>query len=601
MKEKLMRDKLETWDEAYAIGMPEVSDLEYDNLKNAFREEFPNSPYLTKVGAPVVGEKVKLPVVLGSLNKVKTDGSCQEWMKKNPGEKVYWAKLDGVSGLVEYVDGQYTRALTRGDGEYGQDITEKLRNAVPQQLKFPTTGSYRAEIMLVGDSHKQLGYKTRRNGTAGILNRDGVEQCEHLVVLFYELVDDSTFEEITQNVNEFGRIMRMKSLGLAVAPYTVDDNKSDDELVELLRNWKSENEFDIDGIVITLDASEREDTYYPDLKVAFKVNEEATIVEVVGVTWQVGRTGRVIPVVNIVPTEIGGVTVSNSTGFNADFIFGNGIGTGAKVGIYRSGDVIPYIDCVVESVEVDENINCPSCGYPLTRKGVDVVCQDMKCPDQQYLRMEHFLRTLGAENITAVTLKKLDIATYVAAYELDELEISMMDGFGIKRGEQIVMEIQKTLKTTPDKILAAIGIPGVGRTQAQNILKVYDIDEVLTLGVSDLVKVDGIGDVLAENIVDNIPGLEYALETMRGYGLKWATAANTLRGKVFCLTGNGHIKRDVMTKLIESNGGYVKGMSKKVDYLVTNDPESNTGKAKKARELGKPIISYFDVENMMED
>ena len=599
MTENMMKTYLENCDRLYAQGISGISDIEYDKIKNTFRQSFPKNPYNNIVGTSVDGEKVKLPFVLGSLNKVKTDGSCQKWMDENKGEKIYWAKLDGVSALVQYVDGVYTRAFTRGDGEYGQDITNKLRQAVTQKLTVPVTGYYRAEIMLIGDVHKELGYKTRRNGAAGIINRDGIEQCEYLEVLFYELVEeiDKSFEY------EIDRILEMVSLGLEVAPYTRSDKSlSDRELVSLLRDWKTWNVYDIDGIVIVLNESEREDTYYPELKCAFKVNEEATICKVVGVTWQIGRTGRVIPVVNIEPTEIGGVTISNATGFNAEFIYYNGIGVDAEVGIFRANEVIPYIDFVQKSIEMnfyDDDSYCPSCGSILIWKGVDLVCNATECLDRDTLQVEHFLTTLGCENVTAVTLKKLGVKTIKDVYELDEFEISMLDGFGIKRAQQIIFEINKTLKTTPDKLLASFGMTGIGKSVSQSILKVYDFGDIWSITEGQLTEIDGVGDVLADNFVIEISPFIDIYFYLKAQGLEWSTATNNLKGKTFCLTGNGLIKRDELVKMIESNGGYVKNMSKKVDNLITSDPNSQSGKAKKAREYGIPVISYEDLMDIL--
>ncbi len=593
MKEKILLDQLQYADEMYAKGTPVMSDREYDILRAKFRNTFPNNPYNKVVGASVEGEKVKLPFTLGSLNKVKPDGSYQDFQNKYTGEKVYWAKLDGVSVLVQYIDGVYYRSLTRGDGEYGQDVTEKLMSAVPMELNENVTGSYRAEVLLTEDAHIVLGYKTRRNGVAGILNRDDQSETGFLKVKFYEVVEDLDWD--LKDNTEVDRIKRMEELGFDLAPYVVGNNKSDEELVEILRNWKTENPFDIDGIVVVLNESEREDTYYPDLKVAFKVNEESVICDVVGLTWKVGRTGRVVPVVNIKPTEIGGVTVSNATGFNYEFIVDNGVGAGSKVGIYRSGDVIPYIDFVEDGVKLDGELMCPSCFNPTVRKGVDMVCENESCPDQLLLKTEYFLTTLGCENVTTVTLKKIGVNSIYDAYELDEFEITELDGFGIKRAEQIMFEINKTLKTNPAKLLAAFGVAGIGESNAQGILKVYDFDQLWDLDEFQLTKVSGIGKVLAKNFVDQIGEFKEVYEYMKDKGLTWNTETNSLRGKVFCLTGTAPIKRDNIVKMIESNGGYVKGMSKKVDVLVTNDINSQSGKAKKAREYGTQIISYDDL------
>lgn len=592
MTEQEHRKKLECQDSLYSIGKPELSDVDYDKMKSAFKQEYPTNSYNDLVGVSVSDDKkVKLPFTLGSLNKVKTDGSYDKWCQDNQGEKVYWAKLDGVSGLVQYIDGKYHRAMTRGDGEYGQDITEKLRKAVPEELETLVSGFYRCEVMLVGDVHKELGYKTRRNGVAGILNRDGVKQCEHLVVYFYELVDEDDYNP--SNASEIKRIAHMSILGLPLAPnFWTQTALSTEDVVGFLESWKSDDNYDIDGVVVVVNNSEREDTYYPELKCAFKVNEEAIICDVVGLTWQVGRTGRVIPVVNIKPTEIGGVTVSNATGFNYKFVADNGVGAGAKVGIYRSGDVIPYIDFVQESVDMGGELMCPSCFNITTLKGVDMVCESPSCPDRDALQVEHFLTTLGCENVTAVTLKKLDVFNIYEAYGLEESEICKLDGFGVKRAQQITSEINKTLKTTPAKLLAAFGMTGIGNNVSQSILKVYDFEDVWNLTEEQLIKIDGVGDILAKNFVSERFPFNSIYDFLKEKGMGWSTSSNDLKGMVFCLTGNGAIKRDELVKRIESNGGYVKGMSKKVDYLVTNDPNSQTGKAKKARDYGKKVISY---------
>lgn len=247
--------------------------------------------------------------------------------------------------------------------------------------------------------------------------------------------------------------------------------------------------------------------------------------------------------------------------------------------------------------------NCPSCGYPLEWKGVDVVCtnEPFQCPDRGLQIIEYFLITLGCENITATTLRKLGVKTISDIYKLDEFDISCLDGFGTKRAEQIIFEINKTLKTTPDKLLASFGISGIGVNTAREILKMYNFDEVWELSENELRAVDGVGEKLAENFTSEIGQYKVLYDEMVSLGLKWATATNNLRGNIFTLTGNGPIKRDVLEKMIESNGGVVKGISKKTNYLVTDDPNSNSGKSKKAREYGVSIISYEKLLEMLEN
>lgn len=337
--------QLMKYDELYAIGKPIISDREYDLFKIEARNQFPRHPYFNIVGAPVKGVKTKLPVVMGSLNKVKRDGSYQSWCDDNKGSKVYWAKMDGVSLYRKYDNGKLIQAITRGNGEYGQDITQKAMIFCDDEIRMkkPFTGEVRSEIMLMGDIYTSLGYTTRRNGAAGLINQDTIDNVENLVVRTYELISDSEGVPTT----EIERIKRMVELGFELAPYTFyDDDLSDSGISELLAMFKGTSGFDIDGVVVVLNDSEREDVYKPSMKVAFKENEEAIPCEVTRVEWQMGRTGRLTPVVNIVPTVIGGVLVEKATGFNAKFIQDNKIEKGVIVNIYRANEVIPYIDSV---------------------------------------------------------------------------------------------------------------------------------------------------------------------------------------------------------------------------------------------------------------
>lgn len=586
-------------DENYEVGKPTISDRDYDLLKAKARHEYPRHPYFQIVGAPVKSDKVKLPVVLGSLNKVKgTDGTYQSWCESHKGSKVYWAKLDGSSLYVEYVDGKLVKAYTRGNGEIGRDVTVKAHLFCPIEVNDNFTGSIRGEVMLTGDIYKELGYVTRRNGAAGLLNQDELDNVDNLVFKVYELISDS--DGVPDK--EMARIERLEGYGFELAPYQgFNGDMTQEQLINLLQHYRS-NGYDVDGIVVALNDSIREDVKKPEDKVAWKINEEAVPCEVVDVEWNVGRTGVIVPTVVITPTIIDGVEVSRSAGFNADFIMMNGVDKGSIVNVIRSGGVIPWIESVDEMITNDPKLDkCPSCGGPVEWKGVHLICinDPFKCPDRLMQILEHYLVTLGAENITATTLKKLDITSIQGLYELDEFEISELDGFGIKRAEQIIFEIRKTLKTTPDKLLASFGITNVGIETARSILKVYDFDGLWDLTMIDLTKIEGIGDKIAYNFVEEIGDYKVLYEYLKSIGLKWATNSNTLRGKIFTLTGDGPLSRDTITKMIESNGGFSKGISKKSDYVVAADPNSNSGKAKKAREYGITIISYEELLEMM--
>lgn len=588
----------------YTDGTSPVDDLDYDNLKEYAKSLAPDNTYFKEVGAPVIGDKVSLPYILGSLNKVKID-NVQDWLDKQPGNRfLITEKLDGVSFMVTYENGKVAFAATRGDSRTGRDITDKAKIFCPD-LKDRSSKSYRAEAMLIGDAHKKLGYKTRRNGAAGILNRDYLKDEESITPMFYEVLDsDSNDEE-----ERYGSML--EQFGLQRVPNIIIFDKKEhpiSALVTFLEIVKDNGLYEVDGLVITPMDYEREDVEFPDNKVAFKMNEKAVEVEVDHVEWKVSRTGRVVPVVNIKPTDFQGVTVERATGFNAKFIMDNKIGKGSIVKMVRSGDVIPYITEMVSPGELHIPNSCSSCGGFLEMKGVDLICKSPTCQAQAFKHVEHFLVTMGAENITQKTLFKLGINSIEKAYEIDEFEIAEFDGFGVKRGRQIVGEIEKTLKTTPDKFIRALGIPHIGKTASKLIYDHFRPDCVndehfmeiaWNFTPSELEEIDGIGEAIANSYFKNIRYFESLESFLINKGMVWEQMADTLAGMTFCMTGKGPFNRQQLQLAIEKKGGTVRSMSKSVNYLVTADPNSQTGKAKKARGYNIPIISYEELMEML--
>jgi len=361
--------------------------------------------------------------------------------------------------------------------------------------------------------------------------------------------------------------------------------------------------YDIDGVVISVNKSERENVKHPKNKVAFKVQGEIVESKVADIEWNVSRTGKIVPVIIIEPISIGGVTINRTSGFNAEFIISNRIVKGNVIKLIRSGDVIPYI-VEVEKGSFDSEslvpLYCPSCDSELSCKGVNLICPNKGCTDRSFKEVEYFLRTLGAENITSKTLEKLIIADIPNAYELDEFFIANMEGFGIRSGQIIVGEIQKTLKTTQEKLLQAFGIPGVGPEISKSLLRCFGtIENVLKASVEELQQCEGVGPKISENIIKEVLKYENLYKYLKNIGMEFVEGGinNMLNGKQFALTGKGPMSRDKIISLIEGVGGLVKGINKSTDYLVTSDPDSDSGKTKKAKQYGVKIISY---ENLLE-
>jgi len=591
-------------DKYYNEGTSPISDGEYDRMKEGARRDFPNHEYFKGVGSPVKNGKVKLPFVLGSLNKAYRDDIGKWLLEQEQSEFLVTEKLDGVDFIVIYFYNQVVFAATRGDGYYGQDITEKAKIFCPDITGASGIITFRGQAMLLDDIHKTLTksdgsvYKTARNCAAGILNHKNSNiYCEHITPFFFEIIQGTTPYE-----SEYVRYARMSEMfnNIPEAFVYVMDKHTEMDLGIFLEKCKKKN-YEVDGLVITPMFNERENVPYPSNKVAFKVNDPAVLATVRDIEWNVSRTGRIVPVVIVDPIEIQGVTITRATGFNAEFIQNKDITKGDSILLERAGDVIPYIIQVVGSKMIPAIMPsvCPSCDKEIGWHGVDLLCTNPLCGEQAYYRVEHFLRRMGAENITYKTLMKLGLDTIQKCYEIEEWDIATMDGFGVKRAQVIVDEIQGTLYTTFDKFIAAYGIPGVGRTLGKVIASKHKIQDFFELGYEDFMKIDGVGEILARNIEqckDGLLDLYYYLDSR---GLRFEESGTLYEGVQFTLTGTGPIKRSVLQSMISRAGGIVKGISKKTDYLVIADPESQSSKAKKARQYGIEIISYEQLMEML--
>jgi len=606
-KHELMKKILYADDRYFNYGDSQYSDDEYDELKEQLRKIDPENPLFTMVGSNVDGIKSKLPFVMGSLNKVKPD-NVEKWIEKHSGPYIVSEKLDGVSFLIEVIDGHICFAATRGNGEYGKIINKKVEIFAGEMVKnIKGMAFLRGEVMLTGDSYKKLGFKNRRNGVAGLLNQDGIKNVEYLTPFFYELILWSEKE-----LNEIESLEKMIEWKLNIPHYMTSSKLSLESLEDTFHLFKSDHR-DMDGLVISCMNEKRENVMFPENKVAFKMNVGGVSVRVRYIEWNSSRTGRVIPVAIIEPVNLGGTIVERVTAHNAKFIIDNKIGKDSIIKIVRSGDVIPYILEVEKESPIFYLIDrCPSCGNKLKEKGVDLICDNMDCYSQKYKRVAHFLRTLGVENFTNVTLENLDLDTIEKCFEIDEYDIASIDGFGLRSGEIIIEEIENSIQyTTPEKLIAAFGISNISEKTAKLIVdfireKTDDPKEIMQLIFSDyvnpdnLVKIHGIGEVTANNFWMNIRKYESLVDFLYNHGLTFeGNCDKKFKDIKFALTGKGQFNRADIIKMIEAEGGSVGSVTKSTNYLVTSNLESNSGKMKKAKKYDINIINYDELMNMI--
>jgi len=601
----LINDLKEYDDSYFNKGIKLITDTEYDKLKTEAKKQFPDDPYFLEVGCSVSSyEEIKLPFIMGGLDKVDPE-TLNNWIKDKNKEICASEKLDGISIGCTWENGILSFASTRGNGITGQNILNKAIYFIPN-IPVKQKVSLRGEILLKGEtSFKKLGFRNRRNGVSGLIRRDNINpnDLKLLSAIFYEIIECPRIPEF--EVYRFLYIQNTLKLQIPEIKICKPDENLISSLERFLLESKETKPYDIDGLVLTINKSQRENVMHPMNKVKFKVNESAITCKVLDIEWNVTRTGLIKPVILIEPVEIMGVTVSRVSGFNLDFIINNEIGKGSVIGVVRSGDVIPYVTEVYKTSKVIIPDFCSSCGSKTERykkseeSTEELKCSNPECVQKKIYIVSHFFTTLGVEGMSSKTIKNLNVTSIEEMYNLTVKDIENLPGFGKKKAENIISEIKKTLLTKPELLLASFGIPLVGRTLSKQLCSKFSIDDLFNIkDQKDL----GLGDITSETFIDYIDNYKDLYDFLKSKGLKFVEedmSIKILKGLIFTLTGEGPMKRSEIQKIIEGLGGEVKGIGKSTKYLVTNDPESTSGKMKEAKKFGTEIISYDKLMEMI--
>lgn len=604
----------------YNSGTSPLSDAEYDTLKEMAEGLYPNDPYFATVGAPVKGSnKIKHDVILGSLKKFKPDNILEYFSKFESNQSFYISpKLDGMSIKCDFKNGKLILASSRGDGYEGENITHKISHInfdIPNDIN---NLKLRGEVVLRGDSYKELGYSNKRNGIVGLIGNDEPIGLEHISVVFYEIIkcSDESIEYLDE-IFGIGSNFIVNGLIISSKDITVDFLK------DYYKTIKSESDIDLDGLVINPVGWKRENVYYPKDKIAFKVNEAPVRAVVDHIEWSTSRTGRIIPVI-ILKDKIllSGAMVGRATGHNAENVELNKIGPGAEIGILRAGEVIPWISDVYLPAPNYKSLEfCPSCGEKIKKVGVDYVCSNDECGNMQYLKIQHWLTELGAEQVKESTLVALGVNSLDKLYSLTTSDIIHSEGFGERSANVIISEIRKTLTSTPEKLLAAMGIPGVGTRVAEKIYSHLrkcwpeaNEEEIFALmytyndhGLDDLQSIDGIGMSIVMKLESACSQMKETYELIKKYGFTFKEKKNIsnmngshmLSEKKIAMTGAGPLPRKQLEEMISAAGGINGSIAKDTDILVCADPNSGSSKLQKATKFGTRIISYEELMSQL--
>ena len=552
-------------------------------------------------------------------------------------------KFDGASINLTYNKGQFIKAVTRGDGFQGDEVTNNVKTirSIPLSIKedFVQDFEMRGEIILPIDGFLKMNeervengeeeYRNPRNTASGSLKlQDSAEVSKRpLDCLLYQVV---TAER--KYKTHFESLSTARKIGFKV-PKSIALAKSIDEVFDFVNNWDSKRHtlpYETDGIVIKVNnLQQQEELGYtskaPRWAIAYKFKAEQVSTILNEITYQVGRTGAITPVANLQPVQLAGTTVKRASLHNADQIEKLDIRVNDTVFVEKGGEIIPKIIAVDftkrprHSEPTKYASNCPKCNSELLRTEGDVkhYCpNEFGCAPQITGRIQHFISRkamdidgLGGETVDLLRKEGL-IENYADLYDLRVSQVIPLERMAEKSAQNMILGIEKSKEIPFEKVLFALGIRFVGETVAKKLAKHFkSIDNLMTANLEALISVDEIGDRIAESILEfsNDVGNMQLINRLKYHGVQLQVSeedllgqTDKLQGKVFVVSGVFYkMTRNELKKAIEDNGGKVSAsISKKTTYVVAGD-KMGPSKKTKAEDLGVAIINEDDFIEMI--
>ena len=656
---KSLRDELNLHNyNYYVLDNPTISDFEFDKklkqlqeLETKHPEFFDENSPTQRVGGMITKNFETIPheFRMYSLDNSYSLEDLQDWetrMQKVLGNVplTYTCELkyDGASISILYENGRLTRAVTRGDGFQGDDVTNNIKTikSVPIHLKgdYPPKFEIRGEIILPFAGFEKMNqdlieigetpYSNPRNTASGSLKlQDSAEVAKRPLdcLLYYVIGNNLPFK------TQFEGLQKARDWGFKV-PNQSKLVTSLAEVFEFINYWdihRHDLPYETDGVVVKVnDLQHQEELGYtaksPRWAMAYKFKAEQVTTKLNSISYQVGRTGAITPVANLEPVQLAGTIVKRASLHNADQIEKLDIRIDDTVFVEKGGEIIPkIIGVAVRGNQLEPTkyiINCPECQTELVRNEGEAnhFCPNFYgCPPQIIGRIQHFITRkamdidgLGAETVALLYNANL-VTNYADLYELKKEQILPLERMAEKSADNLIKGIEKSKEIPFERVLYGLGIRFVGETVAKKLAKHYkSIDAIAQASMMDLILVDEIGEKIAQSVVQFFENQKniIIIDRLKQYGVQLESGvegelvSEKLKGKTFVVSGVFEIySRDELKKAIEDNGGKVgSSISSKTDYVIAGE---NMGPAKldKAIQLKITIISESDFKQMLDE
>ena len=610
---------IEKYQESYYSGEAEISDAEFDMLWDELKNLSPDHPILNRLGKDSVdGFPKALHIIpMGSQEKAAGPAEFRAWANKiKPVSYVVQYKLDGASLELQYDRGKLKAAVTRGDGEKGDNITANalLMSGTVQNIVKDFTGGVRGEVIMTHDTW-ELKYSDKancRNAANGIMRRKDGSGCDDLVLICYDaasLEDDSFFK------NEIEKIDWLKKQGFNTSETRVFNDPEDViNFREDVSDKRRTINYDIDGLVVKDFITDMNDLRRPrpERQIAFKFEPEAAYTILKEIIWsETGSTYTPIGVIE--PVRLAGTTVKRANLNNPDMIRNMGLKIGSMVKVVKRGDIIPKIEglapeglagtTVTETKEIEFPEKCETCKTLLEDSGTRLFCPNPDCSKKILHRLEKWVSVLDIRELGDKLLVQLFNSGRVKSipdlYTLTEDELSSLDRMGKLSSAKVIRHINTKRQLSLSVFLAGFNIEGIGELIFEKALSSgFDtLEKIRSSSTEELAAIHGLGEITAGIIYQGLRDLKDEMNNVLAQGIisiqePLKGADNLLKGVSFCFTGElQKMKRSQAEEKVKMHGGQVKSsVTKDLDYLVTNFPESNSSKNKKARELKVKII-----------